>query len=66
MSITLPNGSHLRYQDHQLHLEEVALHTLATTYATPLFVYSKAAMLEALGAYQAGFKGRKAQICYAM
>jgi diaminopimelate decarboxylase len=31
-----------------------------------VFAYSKAAMLSALAAYQRGFAGRKAQICYAM
>jgi len=31
-----------------------------------LFVYSKASMLAALAAYQRGFSGRNAQICYAM
>ena len=66
MSHALPNGSHLRYTDHRLQLEAVDLGALARQYGTPLFVYSKSAMLEALGAYQAGFKGRKAQICYAM
>lgn len=66
MSHALPNGSHLRYKDHRLQLEAVDLGALARQYGTPLFVYSKSAMLEALGAYQAGFKGRKAQICYAM
>lgn len=39
---------------------------LASTHGTPLFVYSKASMLEALAAYQRGFAGRNAQICYAM
>ena len=39
---------------------------LAQQHGTPLFVYSKAAMLTALGAYQRGFAGRHAQICYAM
>ena len=66
MSHALPTGSHLRYQDCRLQLEAVDLGALAVQYGTPLFVYSKSAMLEALGAYQAGFKGRKAQICYAM
>jgi len=47
-------------------MEGLALDTLARTHATPLFVYSKAAMLSALAAYQRGFVGRKAQICYAM
>ena len=66
MSHALPTGSHLRYEDHRLQLEAVDLGALAVQYGTPLFVYSKSAMLEALGAYQTGFKGRKAQICYAM
>ena len=39
---------------------------LARSHGTPLFVYSKAAMLAALAAYQRGFDGRKALICYAM
>jgi diaminopimelate decarboxylase len=42
------------------------LGALAQQHGTPLFVYSKAAMLAALGAYQRGFAGRHAQICYAM
>jgi diaminopimelate decarboxylase len=44
----------------------VALSSLAAQHGTPLFVYSKAAMLSALAAYQRGFAGRDAQICYAM
>jgi diaminopimelate decarboxylase len=47
-------------------LEEVPLADLAARWGTPLFVYSKAAMLAALAAYQRGLAGRKAQICYAM
>jgi diaminopimelate decarboxylase len=42
------------------------LSSLAAQHGTPLFVYSKAAMLSALAAYQRGFAGRDAQICYAM
>ena len=47
-------------------MEEVSLSALAARHGTPLFVYSKAAMLSALAAYQKGLAGRKAQICYAM
>ena len=47
-------------------IEQVELSTLAKTFGTPLFVYSKAAMLSALAAYQRGFAGRNARICYAM
>ncbi len=56
--LTLRNG--------ELHFEGVPLSRLAHEHGTPLFVYSKAAMLEALAAYQRGLSGRKHLICYAM
>jgi len=62
----LPGQPHIAYRDGELFIEEVRLSELARHHGTPLFVYSKAAMLSALGAYQRGFAGRKAQICYAM
>ena len=49
-----------------LTVDGVSVADLAREHATPLFVYSKAAMLHALAAYQRGFAGRNAQICYAM
>ena len=63
---TLPGHPFVAYRDAVLHVEDVALSALASQYGTPLFVYSKAAMLSALAAYQRGFAGRNAQICYAM
>ncbi len=62
----LPNQPHIAYRDGDLFIEDVRLRDLAHQHGTPLFVYSKAAMLSALAAYQRGFAGRKAQICYAM
>jgi diaminopimelate decarboxylase len=62
----LPGQPHIAYSANQLMLEGLALSSLATEFGTPLFVYSKAAMLSALAAYQRGFAGRQAQICYAM
>ena len=62
----LPGQPHIAYAGNQLHVEGVALSQLAHEHGTPLFVYSKAAMLSALAAYQRGFAGRQAQICYAM
>jgi len=62
----LPGQPHLHYTDGALCLEGVDLATLACTYGTPLYVYSQAAMLDALAAYQRGFAGRKVQICYAL
>ena len=47
-------------------VEGVSLSTLAQQHGTPLFVYSRAAMLSALAAYQRGLAGRDHQICYAM
>ena len=63
---TLPGQPHIAYAGDQLHVEGVALSQLAHEHGTPLFIYSKAAMLSALAAYQRGFAGRQAQICYAM
>jgi diaminopimelate decarboxylase len=62
----LPGHPFIAYRGDALHVEDVALTQLAAAHGTPLFVYSKAAMLAALGAYQRGFAGRDAQICYAM
>lgn len=62
----LPGHPHLRHHDGALHLEGVRLADLARQHGTPLYVYSRAAMLDALAAYQRGFAGRKARICYAM
>jgi len=63
---TLPGHPFIAYQDGELCVEQVRLSDLAVSHGTPLFVYSKAAMLSALAAYQRGFAGRQAQICYAM
>jgi len=62
----LPGQPFVHYHEGQLHVEGRALQQLAQRHATPLFVYSQAAMLAALAAYQRGFAGRDAQICYAM
>lgn len=63
---SLPGHPHFAYRDGELFAENVRLGELAAAHGTPLFVYSKAAMLSALAAYQRGFAGRHAQICYAM
>ena len=65
-SPTLPGHPHFSYRDHALFAEDVCISDLARSHGTPLFVYSKAAMLSALASYQRGFAGRDAQICYAM
>jgi diaminopimelate decarboxylase len=62
----LPGGPHLHYRGEELFVEEVRLADLARAHGTPLFVYSRAAMLSALAAYQRGFAGRKARVFYAL
>jgi diaminopimelate decarboxylase len=56
---TLAGAPFVATQNNDLYLEGVKLADLAQAHGTPLFVYSKAAMLSALGAYQRGFAGRK-------
>jgi len=63
---TLPGHPHFAHVGDALQVEGVSLAQLAQEHGTPLFVYSKAAMLQALAAYQRGFAGRQVQICYAM
>ncbi len=63
---TLPGHPHWHYKEGELWVEGVRVSALAQAHGTPLFVYSKAAMLQALAAYQRGFAGRNATICYAM
>ena len=62
----LPGHPHIAYQGDTLCIEDVRVNALADSYGTPLFVYSQAAMQDALAAYQRGFAGRKLHICYAM
>ena len=62
----LPGQPQLHYRDETLYLEDRRLSDLAREHGTPLYVYSQASMLQALAAYQRGFAGRRAQICYAM
>jgi diaminopimelate decarboxylase len=62
----LPGTPFVHYRGEELFVEEVRLADLARAHGTPLFVYSRAAMLSALAAYQRGFAGRKAKIFYAL
>jgi len=62
----LPGDPFFSRLDNALFCEEIALSSLAAHYGTPLFVYSKAAMLGALAPYQRAFAGRNAQVHYAM
>ena len=63
---SLPGQPHIAYKNGDLYVENQRVADLASHHSTPLFVYSKASMLDALSAYQRGFAGRKARIHYAM
>lgn len=47
-------------------MESVRLSQVFAAHGSPVFVYSKAAMLQALAAYQQGLQGRRAHIHYAV
>ncbi|WP_295373928.1 diaminopimelate decarboxylase [uncultured Pseudacidovorax sp.] len=62
----LPGQPHIAREGGTLRVEQADLQALAREHGTPLFVYSKQWMLDALAAYRRGFEGRDALVCYAM
>ena len=62
----LPGAPYLAREGGELHLDGHALTGLAQRFGTPLFVYSRAAMLAALASYTRALKGRRHLLCYAM
>ncbi|MDB5999683.1 MAG: diaminopimelate decarboxylase [Rhizobacter sp.] len=64
--MTLPGSPDLAYRGDDLYLEDRRLSELANEFSTPLYVYSRAAMLRALKPYQQALVGRDHLICYAM
>jgi diaminopimelate decarboxylase len=62
----LPGAPHVAYRGRELFVEDCALNELAARFGTPLYVYSRNAMLEALAGYQRALAGRDHLICYAM
>ncbi|MDP1690758.1 MAG: diaminopimelate decarboxylase [Burkholderiaceae bacterium] len=62
----LPGAPHIAWRGHQLFVEGQSADALAREHGTPLYVYSRGAMLSALAAYQRALTGRQHLICYAM
>lgn len=62
----LPGDPFLAWRGHDLYLEACALEALAHRHGTPLYVYSRNAMLAALAPYQRALAGRRHLVCYAM
>lgn len=64
--MTLPGSPHIAYRSGELFIERCSLADLARRFGTPLYVYSRSAMLDALSGYQRALAGRDHLICYAM
>ena len=62
----LPGAPHLAYCDDTLTLDGCGLPDLAERFGTPLYVYSRTAMLAALAAYQSALEGRSHIVCFAV
>ncbi len=62
----LPGSPYVAYRDGELFIEDCAVRGLARRFGTPLYVYSRTAMLAALASYQRALDGRHHLICYAM
>jgi diaminopimelate decarboxylase len=66
MSPPLPGSPFVARRGAELTLEGHALADLARRFGTPLFVYSRGAMLAALAGYRRALEGRPHLLCYAM
>ena len=62
----LPGAPFLTREGAALKLDGHVLSELAAQFGTPLYVYSKRAMLSALASYERALQGRRHLICYAM
>lgn len=62
----LPGAPHLRYAQGELMLESCRLDDLARRFGTPLYVYSQAAIRDAVQAYQAALSAQPHLLCYAV
>jgi diaminopimelate decarboxylase len=62
----LPGAPHIAWRGNRLFVEGCSVDALAREHGTPLYVYSRAAMLGALAAYQRALVGRAHLICYAL
>ena len=64
--MTLPGSPFLAWQGPDLCLDGVNLRELVRQHGSPLYVYSRRAMLAALQPYQQALQGRPHLICYAV
>ena len=64
--MSLPGSPHIAYRADALFVEECPVPELAREFGTPLYVYSRNAMLDALAGYRRALAGRDHLVCYAM
>lgn len=57
---------HFNYKENSLYSEDVAISTLAETYGTPLYVYSRATLERHWHAFDQALTGRDHLVCYAV
>ncbi len=57
---------HFNYKGNALYCEDVAISTLAETYGTPLYVYSRATLERHWHAFDSALAGRDHLVCYAV
>ena len=62
----LPGAPHVAYRDDTLTLDGCDLPDLAERFGTPLYVYSRTAMLAALSNYHSALEGRAHLVCFAV
>ena len=62
----LPGAPWLQRRGHELFLDGVSLEDMARRWGTPLYAYSRRAMVAQLQAYQEALAGRDHLVCYAM
>ena len=64
--MTLPGSPFVAYRGQDLYMDDLSLKDLARQHGTPLYVYSRRAMLAALAPYQAALRGRPHLVCFAV
>ena len=64
--MNLPGAPFLAYRGQELFMDELSLRDLARQHGTPLYVYSRRAMLAALAPYQKALQGRPHLVCFAV
>ncbi|NUZ05633.1 diaminopimelate decarboxylase [Piscinibacter koreensis] len=62
----LPGHPHVRYRGADLVVDDCVVADLARRFGTPLYVYSRRAMLASLADYRRALAGRNHLLCYAM